>query len=71
MKWKIGGEGKGYFSNTYCIPWALYVITINMPNDTTQGVLAVLWMEKRRTARVRNGWRPPLALAILTKNYNF
>ena len=55
MKWKIGGEGKGYLSNSYCIACALYVITVNMPNNTTQSVIPFLWMEKRQRDRVRNG----------------
>lgn len=39
MKWKIGGEGKGHLSNTYCIPGALYIITINILSNITESVL--------------------------------
>lgn len=39
MKWKIGGEGKGHLSSTYCILSALYIITINITTNTTESVI--------------------------------
>lgn len=62
MKQKIGGDGRGHLANIYCIPSALYIITINILTNTTESAILLFF-------RLEKGG-VPFWLLQSTKNHN-